>query len=315
MEALLDQCLISLVLDDMSMRERMDVIVVNDGSTDGSSVIAHRYVNKYPEMFSVIEKANGNYGSCVNAALPCVKGKYVRILDADDSYVTANLNEYLCILECQNVDLVLNNYETIESTGNIVSKKEFEFKTNQIFKFSEISPDTFLPMHAVAYRADIFKEINYKQTEGISYTDMEWVFHPMIKVERVYFFDKPIYSYLLGREGQTVEFEVKMKRVSHTVKSLEKQLQLFKNIPNTIMAYQYMERLLFRRAAFVYLASITNNAQVDLAELDNLVKECSPSLYNRLAMVKSHVNRVGVSLPVIKMWRNPFVRFFMELLK
>lgn len=72
MEALLDQCLTSLVIPDKEKRAKLDVIVVIDGATDHSSEIAHGYENRYPESFRVLDKKNGNYGSCINAALPLI---------------------------------------------------------------------------------------------------------------------------------------------------------------------------------------------------------------------------------------------------
>ena len=61
MEEYLDKCLSSLLINGM---ERVEVIVVNDGSSDGSLTVAQTYVDKYPESFIVIDKKNGNYGSC-----------------------------------------------------------------------------------------------------------------------------------------------------------------------------------------------------------------------------------------------------------
>lgn len=64
--------------------QRLEVLVVNDGSKDNSSAIAHEYQDKYPDTFRVIDKENGNYGSCVNRGLKEATGKYIKILDADD---------------------------------------------------------------------------------------------------------------------------------------------------------------------------------------------------------------------------------------
>lgn len=313
MEALLDQCLTSLILETKEQREKLDVIVVIDGATDRSSEIAHRYAEKYSEMFSVIDKGNGNYGSCINAALPHVKGKYVRILDADDSYRTENLPAYLNVLETKDVDLILSDYDVVDDKGNVTSQMRLSFVIERVFLFSDIPSDTFIAMHEVAYKTSIFKEVNYYQTEGISYTDMEWVFHPMSKVEKVYFFNKPIYKYLIGREGQTVDAEVKLKKVGDSVLGLTNQVKLFKEIPTTVMAYSYLESRLFARAKFIYLAHITQKVPLNLVSLDTLIKENCRHVYNRLSTVKVRVNRLKMDLPVIRMWRNPLMRFFFKI--
>ena len=84
MEKFLPYCLDSLLIGQGT--EDVEVLVVNDGSADRTSAIAHGYEERYPEVFRVIDKENGNYGSCVNRGLKEATGKYVKILDADDSF-------------------------------------------------------------------------------------------------------------------------------------------------------------------------------------------------------------------------------------
>ena len=82
MERYIDQCLSSLLCGEEA--EALEVLVVNDGSTDDSPRIAHAYEARHPNVFRVIDKPNGHYGSCVNRALAEATGKYVKVLDADD---------------------------------------------------------------------------------------------------------------------------------------------------------------------------------------------------------------------------------------
>lgn len=123
MEALLEKDLQSLVLPTRERRGQLDVIVVIDGGKDRSSAIAHSFADRYPETFRVLDKANGNYGSCINAALPLVRGKYVRVMDADDTYYTDNLPGYLDALESQDAELVLTPYDRVDEKGQIVKRE------------------------------------------------------------------------------------------------------------------------------------------------------------------------------------------------
>ena len=84
MEKYLKNGLDSLIISER--KERVEVIVVNDGSKDRSLEIAAEYVEKYPSVFRLIDKPNGNYGSCINAALKIASGKYIKIMDADDHF-------------------------------------------------------------------------------------------------------------------------------------------------------------------------------------------------------------------------------------
>ena len=93
MAALLPQCLDSLTAT-QEVAEQLDVVVVNDGSRDGSLAVAQSYAERFPQSVRVIDKPNGNYGSTINAALPTLQGEYVKVLDADDKFDAESLAQY-----------------------------------------------------------------------------------------------------------------------------------------------------------------------------------------------------------------------------
>lgn len=98
-ERYLHKCLSSLIVSDEKLFNCLEVIVIIDGATDNSSQIAHSYENDYPEVFKVIDKQNGNYGSCINRGIKEANGKYIKILDADDSLETSVLSQYITFFE------------------------------------------------------------------------------------------------------------------------------------------------------------------------------------------------------------------------
>ena len=71
------------------------VLFVNDGSKDKTLRIARQYAERYADTVRVIDKPNGNYGSTINAALPTLKGEYVKILDADDSFDSSAIEPFV----------------------------------------------------------------------------------------------------------------------------------------------------------------------------------------------------------------------------
>ena len=207
MEKYLHKCLSSLVVSD-GMMELLDVIIVNDGSKDSSSQIAHVYQNKYSQTFRVIDKENGNYGSCINRGVKEAYGKYVKILDADDSFDTANFDEFICFLNKCDEDVVVSDVDCVDENGIIIKKAKYNFPSYQRFMINEI-PLEIIEMHAITYKLDVLREIAYHQTEGISYTDNEWTTIPLAHTKKVIYFPKPIYRYLMGRYGQTIGSLVK----------------------------------------------------------------------------------------------------------
>ena len=64
--------------------EDVEIIIVNDGSKDRTSEIAHEYKEKYPTIVKVVDKENGGHGDAVNSGLTHATGKYFKVVDGDD---------------------------------------------------------------------------------------------------------------------------------------------------------------------------------------------------------------------------------------
>lgn len=219
MEALLPHCLDSLLANDTL--ERLEVIVVNDGSKDASLAIAQDYERRFPQTVTVIDKPNGNYGSTINAALPVAKGKYVKILDSDDSFNTAALISFLDALERTDVDFAVTHYTIIKAGGktelakyNLYGKEPYEY--GKVYDLDSVLKDgyiRFFLMHSITYRTEMLRTGGYMQTEGISYTDLEWDTYPLFYARTIAFFDINLYQYNMAREGQTMDPKVLVRSV------------------------------------------------------------------------------------------------------
>ena len=113
MEPYLRHCLDSLIID--KGMDELEVFVINDGSKDRSSKIAREYQDKYPNTFYVIDKVNGNYGSCINRGLKEATGKYIKVLDADDCFNARALQDVIQRLMNIDTDVILTNYVIVRN--------------------------------------------------------------------------------------------------------------------------------------------------------------------------------------------------------
>lgn len=290
MEAYLPYCLDSLLVE--NHRGLLEVLVVNDGSKDGTLTVAKRYAEIYPELFRVIDKKNGNYGSCINAALPVATGKYVKVLDADDSYDTANFDEFLGSLSRTDAELVLSDYEIVDENREHVRTVHYGFQISGTVPFVNVCADRFfideIQMHAVTYRREMLLNMGYHQTEGISYTDQQWIFTPMIYVETVSYFGKSVYRYLVGRAGQTMDPKVKKRSMEHARKNSLGLVSDFEAHKDKIENKE-IRRYLYDRLAWyikdIYIFYICHfdkaNAGV-LSEYDLNLKSVSPDVYDMI---------------------------------
>lgn len=216
-EKYVHKCLSSFVLADKEKMSSLEVLCINDGSPDHSSDIAKEYQSKYPDTFRVIDKQNGNYGSCINRGLKEAKGKYFKICDGDDFYNTEALGKLIDMLGQTSVDMVISSYQEVDEQGKV--KNTYELKDEllgKVWPIEEVDIDRFglrfnIKMHCLTTRTELLRQHGYKQTEGISYTDNQLIFYSCLYAQTLAFFKSIVYCYRLGVNGQTVDPKSLMK--------------------------------------------------------------------------------------------------------
>ena len=112
----MDVCLPSFI--DNRLTGRAEVLIINDGSTDNTSIKAHEYQNRYPQLVRVIDKMNGGHGSVINRGAIEARGRYIKVVDGDDWVHTENLVKSVDYLERTDSDMVLNPYITVDISKN-----------------------------------------------------------------------------------------------------------------------------------------------------------------------------------------------------
>lgn len=301
MENYLRKCLNSLIVNDEKMR-LLEILVVNDGSKDASSAIGHEYESRYPQTFRVVDKENGNYGSCVNQGLSVATGKYVKVLDADDYFDTTAFEDTLDFLKENDYDLVLTDFSKVDEEGNAKKMFELPIPHNTPLKFVDILGDTArqMYMHRIIYQTDKIRSIGYHQTEGISYTDQEWMGEPMSTVKTVYYLDVNLYQYLIGREGQTINPNEKLKSVQQYIHVVFMIVDLYLKQNKDSNFKKYLWYRLHGQMDIIYAIFLCEHKNVNLEPLfkfDQEIKQKSMELYqigNSLTVAK---------LRVVSLWR------------
>lgn len=218
-EKYLDKCLTSFA--DIRFNNLLQVIIVNDGSTDLTEAIAQKYVSEYPKIFELISKENGGHGSAVNAGIVNARGKYFRIVDGDDWVNTENMYSLLCRLKDSDTDLVVDEKREVNmETGNTEFfklpdsvRRDCKYNFEDVCNIKEISP--YIMIHTLSVKTEILKENSIKLLEGIFYVDIEFIIKSTVYARTVEFLDLEIYQYLVGNVNQSVNFRNYVKRYSH----------------------------------------------------------------------------------------------------
>ncbi len=217
--------------------ENVEIIIVNDGSKDETLKIAREYENKYPDIISVIDKENGGHGDAVNVGLKKASGKYFKVVDSDDWVREESLKNILEVLSNmeengQEVDMLIANY-VYEKEG-ASHKKVIHYRNalpqDVIFRWSDVGRfhlDQYILMHSVIYRTDLLKLCQLELPKHTFYVDNIYVYFPLPHVRKLYYMDEDFYRYYIGREDQSVNEKVMIKRIDQQIFVTKRMIDMY----------------------------------------------------------------------------------------
>lgn len=207
--------------------EDVEIIIVNDGSRDRTSEIAHEYQERYPDIIRVADKENGGHGDAVNSGLAAATGKYFKVVDSDDWVDEEALHKILELLrnleeDEQEIDMLISNY-VYEKVG-ASHKKCIHYRNvlpqDEIFRWNDIGHfhlDQYILMHSVIYRTDMLKLTQIKLPKHTFYVDNIYVYYPLPHVRKIYYLDVDFYRYFIGREDQSVNEKTMISRIDQQI--------------------------------------------------------------------------------------------------
>ena len=223
--AYMDKCIQSL----LACGEDIEILIVDDGSTkDNTAEKADEWEARYPGIIRALHKENGGHGSAVNTGLANASGRYFKVVDSDDwldPQAMERVMRYLrpqCELQYP-TDMVVANYvyeKVHEGTRQVMHYKNV-FPQGVEFTWSDtkhFNPSQYLLMHSVIYRTSLLREIGLTLPEHCFYVDNIFVYEPLPYVKTMYYLDVDMYRYFIGREDQSVNERVMLKRIDHQLK-------------------------------------------------------------------------------------------------
>ena len=208
--------------------EDVEIIIVNDGSKDDTSKIAHEYEEKYPTIVRAVDKENGGHGDAVNAGLDHAEGKYFKVVDSDD---WVNEEAYQKVLETlrkfvygqETIDMLVTNfvYEKEGAKRKKVMNYHTAFPKDKVFTWKDVKffmTGQYILMHSVIYRTELLRQCGLELPKHTFYVDNIFAYQPLPYVKKIYYMDIDLYQYFLGRADQSVNEEVMMRRIDQQIK-------------------------------------------------------------------------------------------------
>lgn len=185
-EEYLEKCLDSLV--NQTLKD-IEIIIVNDGSTDASKEIIQKYINKYKNIV-YLEKENGGLSSARNYGIPYAKGEYIGFVDSDD-YVELNMYEKMYnkaieeksdMVECDFIWEYTNKKR--EDIGKIYSNKKEAIIEARVVAWNKI------------IKKDIIEKTKITFPEGLRYEDIEFFYKIVPYLDKISFVKETLVHYI-----------------------------------------------------------------------------------------------------------------------
>ena len=227
----MEHCVETLV----SGGEEVEVIIVNDGSKDGTHDLAVKLSEKYPSIVTFVDQENGGHGEAVNTGLAHANGVFFKVVDSDDWVDEDALKKVLNTLRYmveheKNLDMLLANF--VYDKQGAKHKKVMKYKN--IFPVKHIThwegyvhfrKSQYILMHSVIYRTQMLRECGLTLPAHTFYVDNIFVFHPLPYVKKICYIDVHLYHYFICREDQSVNESVMISRIDQHIRVAKIMIQ------------------------------------------------------------------------------------------
>ena len=293
-----------------SCLDMLEVLVVDDGSVDRTGEIADSYAARYPDTVRVIHKENGGHGSGVNTGIKEARGRYFKVVDADDWVDQDAFQNLMKALQDADDDIVSSGFLWAKDNGSgypATFPTEAEFKEpfkgvryGETYRFEEIAEQLYLKIHNLTYRTALLKEHDIRLDEHCYYVDTEYITYPVPFVETVRFLPDFVYRYRINRAGQSMSVKQMQKYAENYDHVLDSLLRFYdsETVKNCgTEKRRYIANIIARTVAaririFLSLPTSRENKEA-LIRFDEGLKKNHPEIYR--ANINKAVNALRKS--------------------
>ena len=264
----------------------IEVLIVNDGSTDNTKDIAIELEKKYPECIRLMNKENGGHGSTINMGIQNAQGKYFQALDGDDWVNPKALKALVDELKTCDADMVIHNYDKYYEDGSVVSEVWEALDDKEVKTFEEIIDDVnLITYHMVVFKTNILKDNDIHLDENCFYVDSEYVLLPIPFIETVKYVNEFVYCYRLGTEEQSVSANSRKKNVNNSETVANRLISFYDNLPENISEEkrEYILNGVATHCLWHFMTLLLfEDGKDKLMEFDQKVKETNIDIYEAM---------------------------------
>lgn len=289
-EAYMNKCLKTVI----SAGEDVEVIIVDDGSTDRTAEIADEYGENYPSIVKIIHKENGGHGDAVNTGLENATGVFFKVVDSDDwvdTDVYAKVVKVLKKAVDNEMDMLLTNfvYDKAGVRRKKVMKYESAFPERKLIGWGDkikLTKAQYILMHSVIYRTQVLRQCDLKLPKHTFYVDNIFIFKPLPYVRKIYYLNVDLYHYFIGRNDQSVNEKVMISRLEQQMRVNRIMIDIFVEEKDRVNSYlykymfQYVDMMMCVSSVMAILSDDKEKLKAK-DELWNYLKSKDEQLYHK----------------------------------
>lgn len=217
--------------DDPRLAGRLEVLCLNNASTDRSKEIAQWYERKCPEIFALIDRSSRGYGGSINEGIQRARGAFFRIVDADDWVDTEELVKLVDALKDCEADIVLTDYQIVnmqngEHTKVAASRKEIPYY--QMFHDWDACVKLSPSIHSTTYRASLLRESGFYMQDNLFFVDEEYVILPYLYAKTSICYPFDVYRYQVANPAQSTSPKNRAKFQAHREAILKRLIHAYR---------------------------------------------------------------------------------------
>lgn len=239
--------------------EDIEIICVDDGSTDSSGVILDEYAAE-DSRFVVIHKENGGYGKAMNAGLNRARGKYFCILESDDFIMPDTYEILYKAAEQFDADVVRTDYFDLMTSNNKIKLVAKQLSTDYSYYYRIICPNKEPEVYSFVmhnwtgiYKRDFLEKnnIRYNETPGASYQDNGFFFQVFSQTDKLVYIPRPCYCYRIDNPSSSIHDKSKVYTMSQEYSFIRKFLAKHPEFEQEVLPAYYAR--LFRAHYQTYI--------------------------------------------------------------
>ena len=288
----LDQTLSSL--NDQRFLDDIEVLIIDDGSKDGTKDIALRYQNIVPDTFKYIQKENGGHGSTINKGIELATGKYFRVIDGDDWVDSDGFFEYIKLLKHSDADLVLTQHKTDCNGKKSLQDFVHGMENEKMYHWSDNLNLDSITLHMTTVKTELLQSNAVRITEKCFYVDIEFIIWAIYLSETVSYFSIPVYIYRIGNASQSVNKKNMIKNVAMQETVACNVCKMYALYLDNKKLSDSKNKMIFKcvsqsvgstfRTYLLFHGNVESKNKI--IELDDKIKKIAPEIFNLLGKQK-----------------------------